>query len=59
MHNEVLHNLYSSPNIIRTTKSRRMRWTGHVARMAEKRNAYGILVGNPEEMRPLGRPRCR
>jgi hypothetical protein len=39
-------------------KSRRMRWTGHVARIGEKRNAYGILVGNPEGKRPLGRP-CR
>jgi hypothetical protein len=42
LHNEELHNLYSSPNIIRTIKSRRMRWTGHVARMGEKRNAYDI-----------------
>jgi hypothetical protein len=40
LHNEELHNLYSSPNIIRMTKSRRMRWAGHVARMGEKRNAY-------------------
>jgi hypothetical protein len=40
-------------------KSRRMRWAGHVARMGEKRNAYRILVGKPEEKRPLGRPRCR
>jgi hypothetical protein len=40
-------------------KSRRMRWAGHVARMGEKRNAYRILVGKPEEMRPLGRPRRR
>jgi hypothetical protein len=38
-------------------KSRKMRWTGHVARMGEKRNAYRILVGNPEGKRPLGRPR--
>jgi hypothetical protein len=42
-----LHNLYSSPSIIRMIKSRRMRWAGHVARMGEKRNAYRILVGNP------------
>jgi hypothetical protein len=59
LHNEELHNLYSSPGIIRTIKSRRMRWAGHVARMGEKRNAYRILVGKPEERRPLGRPRCR
>jgi hypothetical protein len=46
--NEELHNLYSSPNIIRISKSKRMQWAGHVARVAEKRNAYRILVGNPE-----------
>jgi hypothetical protein len=51
--------LYSSPSIIRMIKSRRMRWAGHVARMREKRNAYRILVGNPEGRRPLGRPRRR
>jgi hypothetical protein len=39
--------------------ARRMRWAGHVARMGEKRNSYGILVGNPEGKRPLGRPRRR
>jgi hypothetical protein len=55
LHNEELHNLYSSPNIIRMIKSRRMRWAGHVARMGEKRNAYRILVGKPEGRRPLGR----
>jgi hypothetical protein len=48
LHNEELHNLYSSPNMIRMMKSRRMRWAGHVARMGEMRNAYTILVGNPE-----------
>jgi hypothetical protein len=58
LHNEELHNLYSSPNIIRMMKTRRMRWAGHVARMGET-NAYRILVGKPEGMRPLGRPRCR
>jgi hypothetical protein len=52
LHNEELHNLYSSPNIVRMIKSRRMRWAGHVARRGEKRNAYSILVGNPEGMRP-------
>jgi hypothetical protein len=59
LHNEELHNLYSSPNIIRMIKSRRMRWAGHVAQMGEMRNAYRILVGKPEGMRPLGRPRRR
>jgi hypothetical protein len=49
LHNEELHNLYSSPNIIRMIKSRRMRWAGHVPRMRETRNAYWILVGKPEE----------
>jgi hypothetical protein len=59
LHNEQLHNLCSSPNIIRMFKSRGMRRAGHVARMGEKRNAYRILVGKPEEKRPLGRPRRR
>jgi hypothetical protein len=59
LHNKELHDLYSSPSIIRITKSRRMRWAGHVARMGEKRNAYRLLVGKPEEKRPLGRPRRR
>jgi hypothetical protein len=56
LHNEELHNLYSSPYIIRMIKSRRMRWAGHVARMGETRNAYRILGGKPEGKRPLGRP---
>jgi hypothetical protein len=51
LHNKELHNLYSSPNIFRMIKSRRMRWAGHVARMGEKRNAYRILVGKPEGKR--------
>jgi hypothetical protein len=59
LHNEVLHNVYSSPGIIRMIKSTRMRWAGHVARMGGKRNAYRILVGNPEGKRALGRPRRR
>jgi hypothetical protein len=59
LHNEELNDLYSSPNIIRVIKSRRMRWTGHVARMGEGRGAYRILVGRPEGRRPLGRPRPR
>jgi hypothetical protein len=43
-----LHNLYSSPSIVRMIKSRRMRWAEHVARMGEKRNTYRILVEIPE-----------
>jgi hypothetical protein len=54
-----LHNLYSSPDIIRQMKARRMRWAGHVARMGEGRNVCRVLVGNPEGKRPLGRPRRR
>jgi hypothetical protein len=57
LHNEELHNLYSSPDIIRQVKSRRMRWAGHVARMEEERKVSKILVGKPEGKRPLGRPR--
>jgi hypothetical protein len=53
LHNEELHGLYSSPSIIRVIKARRMRWTGHVARMGEVRGAYNILVGRPEGRRPL------
>jgi hypothetical protein len=59
LHNEELHNLYSSPNIIRMIKSRRMRWARHIARMGEKRNAYRIWMGKPEGNRPLGRRRRR
>jgi hypothetical protein len=59
LHKEELNDLYSSPNIIRVIKSRRMRWAGHVARIEEKRGAYRILVGRPERRRPLGRPRRR
>jgi hypothetical protein len=57
LHNEELHNLYSSPSIIRIIKSRRMRWAGYVARMGEKSNVYRLLVGKPEGKRLLGRPR--
>jgi hypothetical protein len=56
LHNEELNDLYSSPNIIRVKKSRRMRWAGHVASMGEKRRAYRILMGRPDGRRPLGRP---
>jgi hypothetical protein len=56
LHKEELNDLYSSANIIRVIKSRRMRWAEHVARMWEKRGAYSILVGRSEGRRPLGRP---
>jgi hypothetical protein len=59
LHNEELHNLYSSPDIIRQIKSRRMRWAGHVARMGEERKLYKVLVGKPEGKRSLGTPRRR
>jgi hypothetical protein len=48
LHNEELHNLYSSPSIIRIIRSRRMRWAEHVARMGEKRNVYRLLVRKPK-----------
>jgi hypothetical protein len=51
--------LYSSPNIIRIIKARRMRWVGLVARMGDRRNAYRLMVGKPEGRKPLGRPRHR
>jgi hypothetical protein len=57
LHNEELHDLCSSPSIIRIIKTRRMRWAEHVAGMGEKRNAYRLLMGKPEGRRPLGRPR--
>jgi hypothetical protein len=56
---EELRILYSSPNIIRQIKSRRMRWAGHVACMGKERNVYKVLMGKPEGKRPLGRPRHR
>jgi hypothetical protein len=59
LHSGELHNLYSSPDIIRQIKSRRMRWAGHVARMGEGRNVCKVLVRKPEGKRPLGRPRRR
>jgi hypothetical protein len=59
LHNDELHSLYSSLNIVRVIKSRRMRCAGHVARMGEGRGVYRILVGRPEGKRPLGRPRRR
>jgi len=59
LHNEELNDLYSSPNIVRLIKSRRMRWAGHVARMGEERGVYRVLMGKPEGKRPLGRPSHR
>jgi hypothetical protein len=59
LHNEELHNLHSSPDIIRQVKSRQMRWAGHVAHMGEERKVYKVLVGKPKRKRPLGRPRHR
>ena len=54
LHNEELNDLYSSPNIVRVIKWRRMRWAGHVAHMGEERGVYRVLVGKPEGRRPLG-----
>ena len=48
LHNEELNDLYSSPNIVRVIKSRRMRWAGYVARMGERTGVYSVLVGKPE-----------
>jgi hypothetical protein len=59
LHNEELHILYSSQNIIRQIKSRRMRWARHVARMGEERNVYRVLMEKPEGKRPLGSTRRR
>jgi hypothetical protein len=59
LHNDEHHILYSSPNIVRVIKSRRVRWAGHVARMGEGCGVYRVLVGRPEGKRPMGRPRRR
>jgi hypothetical protein len=59
LHHDEVHSLYSSPNIVRVIKSRRMRWAGHVTRMVERRGVYRVLVRRPEGKRPLGRPRRR
>jgi hypothetical protein len=56
LHNEELRNLHASANVIRVIKSRRMEWTGHVARMGKMRNAHSVLDGKPEKKRPLGKP---
>jgi hypothetical protein len=59
LHNDELHSLYSSSNVVRVIKSRRMRWVEHVAHMREERCVYGVLVGRHKGKRLLGRPRCR
>jgi hypothetical protein len=59
LHNDELHSLYSSPNIVRVIKSWRMRWAGHVACMGVGRGVNKVLVGRPEGKRPLGGPRRR
>jgi hypothetical protein len=59
LHNDELHSLYSSPNIVRVIKSQRMRWAVHMARMGEDSWVYWVLVGRPEWKRPLRRPRRR
>jgi hypothetical protein len=59
LHIEELHMLYSSADIIRQVKSRRMRWAGHVARMGEERKVYRVMLVNPDGKRPLGGPRRR
>jgi hypothetical protein len=58
-YSDELHSLYSSPNIVRMIKARRLRWVGHVARMGEVRGVYRVLVGKPEGKRPLRRSRLR
>jgi hypothetical protein len=59
LHNEELHILYSSPNIARQIKSKRMKWVGHVACMGEERKVYRVLVGKPEGKSPLRRLKPR
>jgi hypothetical protein len=56
LHNEELHDLYSSPNIVWVIKLRRMRWVGHVARIGEGRGVYRVLVGKPEGKNHWGYP---
>jgi hypothetical protein len=58
-HNEELHDMYSSPNIVRVIKSRRIKWVVYVAQTAERRGVYRVLVGKTEGKIPPGRPRCR
>jgi hypothetical protein len=59
LHSEELHNLYSSQNVTKKTKSRRMRWAGHVIRMGEERRMFKVLMGKPKLTKPLGRQRLK
>jgi len=59
LHNDELHSPYSSPNIVRVIRSRRMRWAGHVAHIGEGKSVYRVLVRRPEEKRPLERLRLK
>jgi hypothetical protein len=59
LRNDELHNLYSSPNIVRVIKSWRVSWAAHIVRMGEGRGIYEVFVGRSEGTRPLGRPRRR
>jgi hypothetical protein len=59
LHSDELHNLNSSPNIIRQIKSRNMRWTGHVASIGEERKLYKVLMGKPKQRRPFRRLKSR
>jgi hypothetical protein len=59
LHNDEIHNPFSSLNIVWVTSSRRVRWAGHVASIGQRRDVYRVLVGKPEGKRPLRRPRCR
>jgi len=54
LQNEELNDLYSSPNIVRGIKSKRMIWDGHVASMGEERRMYRVLLGKPEGKRSTG-----
>jgi hypothetical protein len=59
LHNEELHDLYCSPNVIGMIRSIRMKWVGHVACMGEGRGTYRVLFGKPEGKKPHARPRRR
>jgi hypothetical protein len=59
LHSEELHYLHASPNVVRVMKSRKVKWTGSVARMGQMRNLYKILLGKPEGKGALGKPSCR
>ena len=59
VHNDELHSLYRSPNIVRVIKSRKLRWAGHVARMEKGTSAFKIITGTNAGKRPFGRPRRR